>query len=252
MQKINLILALLCFCASSVGLADEFKQSAVLANRLLKISKLAGEVEGANCLTFEHTMLADAALAFKGPSGKKEILKTDANHDISVSVVSPTRVQQLFAAMASQSHIPFRYPDDGCYARAHEMSRLLERHYGVITAKAFIEGDLQVQTANHPSGQVGWWYHVAPVVLVKVNDRHVPYIIDPSIFNRAVPLEEWYNIQTRHTNARRDRVYFTNRFGYTPSDRLNTLSSYNDDDNYTDAVNTMREYRDEQKKRHGR
>ncbi|MEK6626596.1 MAG: protein-glutamine glutaminase family protein [Bdellovibrionota bacterium] len=228
-----------------------FKESAALANRLLRISKEAGEVEGSNCLNFEHTWEANMALASKGPTGKKGTLQTETNQAINVSVVSPTRVQELFAAMASQSHIPFRYPDDGCYARAHEMSRLLERHYGIITAKAFIEGDLRVQTANHPSGQVTWWYHVAPVVLVKKNGRNVPYIIDPSLFNRAVPLEEWYNIQTQHATARRDRLYFTNRFGYTPNDRLNNLSGYNDDHNYDDATTTMRQYLVEQRRRHG-
>jgi hypothetical protein len=149
-------------------------------------------------------------------AGKGKITGPDGK-ETTISVVSEAQAQSLFSQMARQSRIPFRYPEDGCYARAHAMSALMERR-GIVSGKAFIEGDLRVSTPHSPGGSVSWWYHVAPIVLVEKDGELMPYVIDPSIFNRAVPVEEWYRIQTQHRGRGIDRTYKTVRFAYAPSD----------------------------------
>ena len=87
-----------------------------------------------------------------------------------ISVLTEETAEKIFKEMAEQKHIPFCYPEDGCYARAHEMTRLMEKK-GVIAGKVFIEGDLKVETTNSPKGYVEWWYHVAPLVAIKKENK---------------------------------------------------------------------------------
>lgn len=149
--------------------------------------------------------------------------------EFQISTVSEDYAQELFDKMAKVETIPFRYPEDGCYARAHEMAMRMEKD-GVFTGKVFIEGSLRVETKNSPKGYVEWWYHVAPTVLVKKNGKEELYVIDPSLFNKAVPAEEWYAIQTKHVGGRRDRTYQTKRFNYTPSGKDTDMNKFDDSD----------------------
>jgi hypothetical protein len=80
------------------------------------------------------------------------------------------------------------YPDDGCFARAGIMNIELEAMGYMRFKKVFIFGALDVQTQNHPSGAVQWWYHVAPIVMAGTT----AYVIDPAIEpQRPLSLEEW-------------------------------------------------------------
>lgn len=151
---------------------------------------------------------------------------------------------EIFQKMKNKSYIPFRYPEDGCYARAQEMSRLIEIEENITTGKVFIEGNLKVITKNSPNGYVTWWYHVAPVVLVKGS----PYVIDPSIFQNPVPVNEWFNIQVQHDRGRKDKAYYTTRFHYTPYDASKEMNHYSKQ-NLEDAQRVMKEYLEIQNER---
>jgi hypothetical protein len=95
----------------------------------------------------------------------------------------------LFGEMAGQKHIPFGYAIDGCYARAHEMSRLLQVK-GVETEKAWNYGDLKVP--GTPVGDVEWGYHVAPTVWVAgPGGTAQRMVIDPSMFPKPVTDLQW-------------------------------------------------------------
>jgi hypothetical protein len=169
--------------------------------------------------------------------------------DIEITIVTRDYAYELFAQMAAQQHIPFKYPEDGCYARAHEMSRLLDGE-GIVTGKTFIEGDLRVETENSPKGYVEWWYHVAPIIKVKGEnggDDQV-YVLDPSIFQRPVPVEEWFRIQTAHQGGRQDEVYQTRRFNYTPNDKSRDMKKYSSSD-IESMQDTMRQYMEQQRER---
>ena len=92
-------------------------------------------------------------------------INSPTGSEFNVSVVSEKFAQELFQEMVNQAHIPFAYLEDGCYARAHEVSRLLVKK-SVITGKVFVEGDLRVKTKNSHKGYIEWWYHVAPTLIV--------------------------------------------------------------------------------------
>jgi Glutaminase len=114
------------------------------------------------------------------------------------------QAEALFAEMAGQAYIPFNYPDDGCYARAHEMCRLMQAK-GVECGKAWNYGNdfengtptLKVTTPVHPSGEVNWRYHVAPVVYVQDSAGHAArMVIDPSVAKQPIDAREWQDLQS--------------------------------------------------------
>ena len=87
--------------------------------------------------------------------------------------------------------IPFRYPDNGCQARAHEMCRLMMK-MGLNPMKLWIfpspGNSLKPSTENKPNCEASWIHHVVPIL--KVRDTQFPQtkdvIIDPSLFDKAV------------------------------------------------------------------
>ena len=72
------------------------------------------------------------------------------NLNATTAGITPQKAQQLFSLVANQSYIPFKYPDDGCWGRAHEMCRLIIAN-GVSPRKVWIYGNLMVSTRNHPN-----------------------------------------------------------------------------------------------------
>lgn len=87
-----------------------------------------------------------------------------------------------------QRCIPFLFLRDGCWARAHEMCRLMTAA-GAAPRKIWVsgQGQLRVETANDPDCEVHWSYHVAPVIGTGRNAR----VIDPATCRGAVTLETW-------------------------------------------------------------
>ena len=120
------------------------------------------------------------------------------------AVVSLAQAQRLFNLMNSRvccpagagvPCIPFGYPDDGCWGRAHEMVRLMGLE-GVQADKVWIYGRLRVATRNHPRCEVQWGWHVAPTLQVDIGGgRSETYVIDPSLFPGPVPRATWAGVQ---------------------------------------------------------
>jgi hypothetical protein len=88
------------------------------------------------------------------------------------------------------------YPDDGCWARAHEMYRLIG-NMGIVAKKVWISGSLRANTKNNPACFVRWGWHVAPTICVhgpkffQVQDM----VIDPSLFTTPVSKATWKSVQ---------------------------------------------------------
>jgi Glutaminase len=125
--------------------------------------------------------------------------------------VSSTKAQQVFDAMAATTCapltvpapcIPFLFPDDGCWARAHEMVRLMLA-MGLKPYKVWIQGwPLNPDTKNHPNCEVTWGWHVAPTLCVRKNwfffsER---LVIDPALFATPVTKATWKGVQ-KNPNA---------------------------------------------------
>ncbi len=118
--------------------------------------------------------------------------------------VSPRRAQQLFDLCSARTCdpltvpppcIPFLYPDDGCWARAHEMCRLMIAA-GAKPKKIWIDGNLHTLTKNNPQCYVDWGWHVAPTICVRLRFRQVELmVIDPSLFTTPVSKATWKSVQ---------------------------------------------------------
>lgn len=119
--------------------------------------------------------------------------------------VSMTRAQQLFDLCAATTCnpttvpppcIPFLYPDDGCWGRAHEMCRLMIAD-GAKPRKVWIYGNLHTPTRNNPACFVNWGWHVAPTLCVRKwwFFRKEEMVIDPSLFTTPVSKATWKSVQ---------------------------------------------------------
>lgn len=145
------------------------------------------------------------------------------------SVVTEAQAVQLFNDMAATSCnpvtvpapcIPFLYPDDGCYARAHEMVRLM-RLQGFEAEKVWIYGSLHPVAASHPDCTIGWGWHVAPTLQVQTASGIEKRVIDPSLMTGPVTPDAWRARQgdPGATLEYTDAIPFWSKYsGYTPDD----------------------------------
>lgn len=100
--------------------------------------------------------------------------------------------------------IPFQYVIDGCYARAHKMRKIITEKYGYCCEKVFSfaidnDDDLAVQANKWGGCCVTWWYHVAPLVRVRIKILSFSFtlamVIDPGMFDKPVLLSSWLMAQ---------------------------------------------------------
>jgi len=113
--------------------------------------------------------------------------------------VSEARASQVFNNMNAETCvpcnptsdcIPFWFPDDGCWIRAHIMCHLM-RAGGPDPAtnppedpgKVWIDfvGHPAIPTANHPDCAVHWGWHVAPTLQVIQPGGNETWVVDPSV-----------------------------------------------------------------------
>lgn len=122
--------------------------------------------------------------------------------------------------------IPFLYPDDGCWARAHEMCRLMIAA-GVSPRKVWIDGHLYVNTRNNPACYVRWGWHVAPTLCVRRRFcRFQTMVIDPSLFTTPISKATWKGVQGDPSATLTDTdasVYWRN---YIPTDPAYVDTNY--------------------------
>lgn len=124
-----------------------------------------------------------------------DILKKNIYPDQHVDkTISLNRATELFNKARAMDDIAWDYKQDGCYARAHLMARRFEAE-GVRVDKVWIKGDLYV-----PEVDIGWNFHVAPIVYVEDEKGIIKkMVIDPSLFDKPVTVEEWDQKMTKRT-----------------------------------------------------
>ena len=100
--------------------------------------------------------------------------------------------------------IPFQYVIDGCYARAHKMRQIITTKYRYCCEKVFSFANhgndtLAVKADKWGGCCVYWWYHVAPLVRVRVRIGRfrvtLAMVIDPGMFDKPVLLSTWLSAQ---------------------------------------------------------
>ena len=171
------------------------------------------------------------------------------------------RAKQIFDFCAKQSCnlggpfnispcIPFQYVRDGCYARAHKMRWIIETRYRYCCEKVFsfanqVPDRLDVQATKWGGCCVEWWYHVAPLVRVRLGRFAVLLlVIDPGMFNKPVLLTTWLAAQENTTcnpNAHVSMYSIQPGSAYCPANYAGT--AFTTDPNYTQTDATLTAYR---------
>ncbi len=124
--------------------------------------------------------------------------------------ISHAKAIEVHAWMARQKDIAFKFPVDGCYARAQLMiERMQKNEFKVRRIWAVANGEpLYARTKNHPRGYVTWAYHVAPVLRVRTGEGGQRwYVIDPSLLDKPGTVSEWE--QTMMQTPKSPRPYLT-------------------------------------------
>ncbi|MBV8325407.1 protein-glutamine glutaminase [Chryseobacterium sp.] len=127
------------------------------------------------------------------------------------SLFAQIKNQSCGTSTASSPCITFRYPVDGCYARAHKMRQILN-NAGYECEKQFVYGNLRASTGTCC---VSWVYHVAILVSFKNASGVVEKrIIDPSL-NSAGPITDtaWRSACTNSTCGSTSVSSFVNTAG---------------------------------------
>lgn len=113
-------------------------------------------------------------------------------------------IKSFFENMLKNDQIEFNFPQGGCQQRAQIMSMLLSNNYKIEHAKIWLfapvdldlndKRTLYIKDKNElsPDHTIQWNYHVAPVVLVKQNNKLDTLVIDPSIDQtQPLSLRKW-------------------------------------------------------------
>jgi hypothetical protein len=146
--------------------------------------------------------------------------------------------------------IPFQYVIDGCYARAHQMRRIITTHFGYCCEKVFsfgMDGDTLAVKADKWGGCcVFWWYHVAPLIRVRFKipkfNFTLAMVIDPSMFDKPVLLHTWLAAQENKNCAANAHV---TKYSIQPGSAYWPIypgNSFGTDPNYTLTEGTLQDY----------
>lgn len=148
--------------------------------------------------------------------------------------------------------IPFQYVRDGCYARAHKMRWIITNKFKYCCEKVFSfanqnNDQLAVKATKWGGCCVTWWYHVAPLIRVKVNIGPISItlamVIDPGMFDHPVPLSQWLAAQATTTCSPHAKVSMYSiqpGSAYTPLNYAGT--QFSTDNNYTATNATLIAY----------
>lgn len=109
------------------------------------------------------------------------------------------KAYELFDKYANDKDLYWEYKKDGCYARAEIIVQDLAKQ-NIYSDKIWIQGKID---NGEPNTDIKWNYHVAPVIYITNPLTQIPseYVLDPALFDRPVPKEEWLN----KTNKNRER-----------------------------------------------
>lgn len=150
--------------------------------------------------------------------------------------------------------IPFQYVIDGCYARAHQMRRIITTRYRYCCEKVFSfatanDDTLAVKADKWGGCCVQWWYHVAPLTRVRLVIRGFPrrfsltlaMVIDPGMFDKPVLLSTWLAAQENTTCSEHANV---TSYSIQPGSAYTPFygGGFTTDPNYTETEATLINY----------
>jgi Glutaminase len=144
--------------------------------------------------------------------------------------------------------IPFQYVRDGCYARAHKMRWIITTKYRYCCEKVFSFANqnndrLAVKADKWGGCCVTWWYHVVPLVRVRIRIRRFSIVLamvfDPGMFDKPVLLSTWLAAQENtacSSNAHVSMYSIQPGTAYQPANHAGTAFSTDPSYTLTDAT----------------
>jgi type VI secretion system secreted protein VgrG len=149
-------------------------------------------------LALKQAAMSGLPFTATGTAGAPLPQTPDPTVQLPAGAITEERANELFKDLADRKEtIPFDYPIDCCYSRAHEMCRIMKEK-GVKCGKVwnyghnFPRAGLKADTKNVPWDYVEWTYHVAPTVKVHSGGgKTKDMVMDPSLFDKPVTVDEW-------------------------------------------------------------
>jgi hypothetical protein len=118
--------------------------------------------------------------------------------DRAVELINMMNSCTCIPCSATDPCIPYKYPYDGCWIRAHLMCYLMMAE-GETPEKVWISSpgcDLYALSSNVPECHVEWCWHVAPTLMViQPSGPDIKMVIDPSLCTQPVTLDDWKALQ---------------------------------------------------------
>lgn len=148
--------------------------------------------------------------------------------------------------------IPFQYVRDGCYARAHKMQGIITTKYRYCCEKVFSFANQNYDTLAVKADKWGgccvtWWYHVTPLIRVRVRIGRLSVVlalvIDPGMFDKPVLLSTWLAAQENtvcHPNANVSMYSIQPGSAYSPANYAGT--AFTTDPSYISTDSTLTTY----------
>lgn len=139
-----------------------------------------------------------------------------------LSVLSHQKAQEVFQILKGQEKtLVFSEYGNRCESRAHKMSMLMDE-LCINSGKVFIESE-KIQLEGH---SWSWSYHVAPTVLVETENSIETYVMDPAMFDMAVPLDVWVSELRKMHYYNTYYVTLTNKYVLFPSGKNSNPTEY--------------------------
>jgi hypothetical protein len=167
--------------------------------------------------------------------------------------VSPQRATDLFNMMnaetctpcsSSSPCIPFKYPVDGCWIRAHLMCYLMTAE-AETPEKVWIKGSLVVPSSNVHTCEVTWGWHVAPTLMVtQPSGPDIKMVIDPSLSAGPITTTDWKGLQgdpsaTLYFTPWQDHYYYDVYTNTVPQPFATVAEADNDMEGYRLSLDSL-------------
>jgi len=114
-------------------------------------------------------------------------------------LVTAAEAKEIFSILSSAHELVWEVSADGCWARAHEMSRQIVGS-GLPCGKVFAMsggrlriGIGEMKTPKRPKvgPWVSWPMHVAPCIEVATDNGVVVLVLDPAVLDEPEPINAW-------------------------------------------------------------
>ncbi len=154
------------------------------------------------------------------PLHEVALAQVQARRDVG-GVLSEAKLAEAWRAVTAMTDVPFGFLEEGCVHRSHVVCKRLEEQ-GVSSEKVFLiplGADLVMDTPRAKLGYTVVWYHEAPVVHVQTKDGVERRVLDPSVADRPLTVDEWRSTMRPAKAGVALETFFLPRFAYGLQDR---------------------------------